>query len=150
MSENFDYERVYREWSWEIPEFYNIGTDCVDKNAAMPERKNKVALYWENEAGEERKYTYWEMRGLTNKFANLLKDLGLRKGERMLIRLPNLPEFEVAFLGALKIGAVPIPSSVMFRTPEVEYRIKDSGAVAASPHRGMPARLRSAGPTAPR
>jgi len=131
MVEITDYEKAYREWKWEIPEFYNIGEDCVDKNAAMPTRKNKVALYWENEAGEERKYTYWEMRTLTNKFGNVLRDLGLRKGDRLLLRLPNIPEFQIAFIGAVKIGAVPIPSSVMFRTHEVEYRLRDSGAVAA-------------------
>jgi len=131
MSELFDYEKAYRGWKWEIPEYYNIAVDCVDKNAALPERKNRVALYWENEAGETRKYTYWEMRALTNRFGNVLRELDLKKGDRMLIRLPNLPEFEIAFLGALKIGAVPIPSSVMFRTHEVEYRINDSGAVAA-------------------
>lgn len=131
MDKDFNYERVYEGWRWDIPERYNIGCDCVDKNAEMPERKNRVALYWESEKGEERKYTYWEMRSLTNRFGNALKGLGVKREDRFLIRLPNLPEFEIAFLGGVKIGAVPIPSSVMFRQHEVEYRLKDSGAVAA-------------------
>jgi len=66
----------------------------------------------------------------TNKFGNALKNLGFKKEDRFLIRLPNIPEFQTSFLGGVKIGAIPIPSSVMFRAHEIEYRIKDSGSKA--------------------
>ena len=124
----FDYEKEWKNWKWEIPEFYNIGYDVVDKHADSAKR-NKVALYWENAEGRKEKYTFWEMKQLTNKFGNALKKMGIKKGDRFLIRLPNIPAFHVSFIGSVKIGAVPIPSSVMFRAKEIEYRINDSGAV---------------------
>ncbi|RLC54263.1 MAG: acyl-CoA synthetase, partial [Chloroflexota bacterium] len=124
----FDYEKEWKNWKWEIPEFYNIGYDVVDKHADSAKR-NKVALYWENAEGRKEKYTFWEMKQLTNKFGNALKKMGMKKGDRFLIRLPNIPAFHVSFIGGVKIGAVPIPSSVMFRAKEIEYRINDSGAV---------------------
>ncbi|MBN2599673.1 MAG: acyl-CoA synthetase [Candidatus Thermoplasmatota archaeon] len=127
--DEFEYEKTYTEWKWDIPRKYNIGADIVDKHADST-NANKVALYWENEAGQAAQYTFLEMKNLTNKFANVLKKLGFQKGDRFLIRLPNNPAFHVAFIGGVKIGAVPIPSSVMFREHEIEYRINDSSATA--------------------
>lgn len=126
---DFDYWKEYNEWKWDIPEFYNMGADTVDKHVEDPAMKNKVALYWEHENGETRKYTFWEMSTLSNKLGNVLRDLGLKKGDRFLIRLPNVPEFQMIFLAGVKIGAVPIPSSTMFKAKEVEYRIQDSSSV---------------------
>ena len=128
---DFDYQKEFDSFRWRIPKKYNIGHDCVDKKAKDPRFKNKVALYWENEAGRKEKYTFLEMSELSNKFGNVLRSLGLKKGDRFLVRLPNIPEFQVAFLGGVKIGAVPIPSSVMFKSKEVEYRVQDSSAVLA-------------------
>lgn len=124
----FDYETEFSQWKWSIPERYNIAKDIIDDKAEDPRFKNKVALYWENAEGAERKYTFWEMRVLTDKFGNVLRELGLKKGDRYLLRIPNIPEFQIAFAGGLKIGAVPIPTSVMFRPHEIEYRIRDSGS----------------------
>ena len=80
--------------------------------------------------GKPRQYTFGDLKNLTNKFGNALKNLGFKKGDRFLISLPNIPAFQISFLGGVKIGAVPIPSSVMFREHEVEYRINDSSAKA--------------------
>ncbi len=125
----FVYEKTYKDWKWDIPRKYNIGADVVDKHAASRNR-NKVALYWENAAGQTARYTFGDLKNLSNKFGNVLKKLGLQKGDRFLIRLPNIPAFQIAFIGGVKIGAVPIPSSVMFREHEIEYRINDSSAKA--------------------
>ena len=125
----FDYEKEYQSWKWNIPKNYNIGYDCVDKHTETYKR-NKIALYWENKKGETDKFTYNDMKRLTNKFGNVLKKLGFKKEDRYLIRLPNLPEFQVSFLGGVKIGAIPIPSSVMLGAQDIEYRINDSGAKA--------------------
>jgi len=125
----FDYNKEYNNWKWAIPEKYNIGYDCVDKHAEG-QNKNKLCLLWENERGDTEKYTFGEMKKLTNKFGNILRNLDFKKGDRFLIRLPNIPAFHVSFIGGVKIGAVPIPSSVMFRASEVEYRVNDSGSKA--------------------
>jgi acyl-coenzyme A synthetase/AMP-(fatty) acid ligase len=126
----FNYEKEYKNWNWNIPEEFNIGYDCVDKHTKT-EKKNKIALYWEDSEGYKSKFTFNDMKLLTNKFGNALKNIGFQKGDRFLIRLPNLPQFQISFLGGAKIGAIPIPSSVMFRTHEIEYRINDSGSKAA-------------------
>ena len=129
MTWDWDYQAECEKWEWHIPAYYNVGYDCVDKHVSVG-KKDKVALYWENEAGEERRFTFGDMKALSNRFGNVLRGLGLRKGDRFLLRIPNLPEFQVAFIGGLKIGAVPVPSSVMFKAHEIAYRINDSGASA--------------------
>lgn len=126
----FDYDKTYGEWKWELPERFNMGIDCVDKHVDKG-NGNKTALIWENDKGEAARYTYSEMKALTDKFGNVLKNLGLKKGDRFLIRLPNVPQFQIAFIGGVKIGAVPIPSSCMFKPHEVEYRLADSNAKMA-------------------
>ncbi len=125
----FDYKKECESWQWNIPEKYNIGYDCVDKHTKT-NKKNKVALFWEDGDGDTDKFTFQEMKNLTDKFGNVLRNLGFKKGDRFLIRLPNLPQFQISFLGGVKIGAVPIPSSVMFRTHEIEYRVNDSSSKA--------------------
>jgi len=125
----FNYKNECSKWKWDIPEYYNIGYDCVDKHAEG-ENKDKLALLWENSQGETKQFTFADMKKLTNKFGNILRELGLKKADRCLIRLPDIPEFQIAFIGGLKIGAVPIPSSVMFRAKEIAYRINDSKAKA--------------------
>ena len=125
----FDYTKEFNNWTWDIPKNYNIGYDVVDKHT-LTGKKNKVALYWENREGDAQKYTFGEMKTRTNKFGNALKNLGFNKGDRYLIRLPNIPEFHMSFLGGVKIGAVPIPSSVMFKAHEIAYRVNDSDAKA--------------------
>jgi benzoate-CoA ligase family protein len=125
----FNYEKEYKNWKWNLTDDYNIGYDCIDKHTDT-EKKNKIALYWEDDKGNTDKFTYNNMKRLTNKFGNALKDLGFKKADRFLIRLPNIPQFQISFLGGVKIGAIPIPSSTMFRTHEIEYRVNDSGSKA--------------------
>lgn len=125
----FDYEKTWQEFKFNIPERFNMAKNLIEDNIKKG-KKDKIALQWENYEGKTRKITYREFAELSNKFGNALKNLGLKKEDRILFRTPNIPEFLIAFLGAVKIGAVPIPSSTLFRESEVEYRINDSGAVA--------------------
>ncbi len=124
-----NYQKEKDEWKWNIPEYYNIGYDCVDKHAEG-KNKHKKALIWENEQGDTQHFTFAQMKELSNKFGNILKNLGMGKGDRFLIRLPDISAFQISFIGGVKIGAVPIPSSVMFRSKEIEYRVKDSESKA--------------------
>jgi len=125
----FNYKKEFDNWKWNIPEKYNIGYDIVDKHADG-KNKDKLALIWENENGDTKKFTFREMKNLSNKFGNILRNIGFKKGDRFLIRLPDIPEFHISFIGGVKIGAVPIPSSVMFRAHEIKYRINDSNSKA--------------------
>ena len=132
MPNDVDYEKIWKDMREKLqnpPEKYNFGKDLTDNNCKKG-LGNKVALYWEDSDGNEKKYTYWELRDLSNKFGNVLRNLGIKKGERIFFRMPNIPEYYICALGISKIGAVHIPSSTMFREKEIEYRIRDSGAVA--------------------
>jgi len=126
----YDWEKEFKAWKWNVPEHFNMGYDCCDKWADDPKTANKTCLMWESEKGDTRKFTFAEMKAASNRFGNVLRKLGVKKGDRFLIRLPNVPEFQMAVLGGFKIGAVPIPSSMMFKDHEIEYRLNDSDAVA--------------------
>ncbi len=125
----FNYEAERQSFNYEVPKNFNLARNLVEDNIAKG-LGDKVAVIWENHKGDVRQLTYSDLARLSNQFGNALKNLGVKFGDRLLFRTPNLPEFMVAFLGAVKIGAVPIPSSTLFREPEVAYRINDSGAVA--------------------
>ena len=78
-----------------------------------------------------------QLDALSSRFASSLGRLGVKRGDRVFLRLCNLPEFYIAALGIAKLGAVFIPSSTQFRASEVEYRLRDSGAVAAITTTGL-------------
>ncbi|MEM4658677.1 MAG: acyl-CoA synthetase [Candidatus Methanosuratincola sp.] len=126
----FDYEALKRAWKWRIPKHFNIGRDCADKFASLKTHSDKIALYYEDDSGEEKRYSFSDLSLLTNRIASALISLGLRKGERIVIRLPNIPEFPMVFLGAIKIGAVPVPTSYMLTRDELRFILEDSGAKA--------------------
>ena len=121
------YEAACERFAWEVPETFNYGGDVVDAWAEDPER---MALIWVNDAGEERRFTYADIRDLTNRFANYLTAKGVRKGDRVLIMLPRIPEWQIAMVGCNKIGAIPIPCVTMLTEKDVTYRMEHSGAVA--------------------
>ena len=120
------YTELQKKWIWNIPYEYNIGRDCTDKHAGSELLHNKTAIIWENEYGNAKKYTYSELSDITNKVANALLGIGLVKGDRVVIRLDNVPEFIFVFLGALKAGIIPIPTSPMLTSGELEYILTDS------------------------
>src|SRR5690349_241442 len=79
---------------------------------------------------ESFKLKYAQLDAVTNQFANGLKRLGVRQGDKVVIMLPNVPQFPIAYYGALKLGAVIVPMNVLFKAGEIEYMLNDSDAVA--------------------
>lgn len=88
----------------------NACVNCVDRHLKGP-RKNKAAIIWEGEDGEQRVLTYHDLYREVSKFANVLRDLGVKKGDRIAIYLPMIPEAAIAMLACARIGA---PHSVVF------------------------------------
>jgi acyl-coenzyme A synthetase/AMP-(fatty) acid ligase len=129
---SFNYQEINSTWDpWRfIPRRYNLGT-ALTHGQALQGRGDKLALLWENAAGARRSFTYNQLEALTNRLASSLQRLGIHRGDRVFLRLPNIPEFYLSALAIAKLGAVFIPTSTQFRATEVEYRLKDSGAVAA-------------------
>jgi acyl-coenzyme A synthetase/AMP-(fatty) acid ligase len=123
-----DYACMARDFRLELPDRFNFGRDVVD---AQAERNDKPALIWSNDAGAERRFLFSDIRRHSNQLANLLTRQGLRKGDRILIVLPRLPEWQIAMIACLKIGAIPIPCIEMLTPKDIQYRVSDSGAVGA-------------------
>ncbi|HZD59536.1 MAG TPA: acetate--CoA ligase, partial [Anaerolineae bacterium] len=95
---------------WFINGKINASYNCVDRHIQGPSR-NKTAIIWEGEPGEERTITYSDLYREVNRFANALKKLGVRKGDRVTIYMPMIPEIVVAMLSCARIGA---PHSAVF------------------------------------
>ncbi|MFZ5651916.1 MAG: class I adenylate-forming enzyme family protein [Bacillota bacterium] len=79
-------------------------------------------------AEEGVRYSYLEFNGLINKFGNALKEMGVKKGERVAIYLPNSVEFLISHFAAARIGAIAVPFNIMFKGPEIKYILNDSKA----------------------
>ncbi|MEM0493177.1 MAG: acetate--CoA ligase [Candidatus Thermoplasmatota archaeon] len=90
---------------WFVGAKYNIVHDCLDKHVKTW-RKNKIAYIFEGEPGDVKKLTYYDLYREVNKLANALKKLGIKKGDRVGIYLPMIPELPIAMLACAKIGAI--------------------------------------------
>lgn len=117
----------FPEWNWHIPTHFNIGVACSDRHLGTPEADN-IAMIVEDEVLGTSQITFAELSHKTNQFAQLLRQLNVKVGERVLVRLPNSLDYPIAFLGAMKMGAIAVPTSTLLTAEEVAYLAKDSGA----------------------
>ena len=124
-----DYEEARRTFKLDVPEHFNFGFDVMDKWA---EDHTKLALVSLDPTSEQaQKHTFWEIKVLSNRFANLLRSLGVCKGDRVFIMAPRIPEWYVAVLGMMKLGVVPMPATTMCTPHDIEYRINRAEASVA-------------------
>ncbi len=122
-----DYEKTREEFELEVPEYFNFGLDVVDKWA---EDRTKLALTIADELGEQfEKMTFHELKRESDKFANVLLNNGLKKGDRVLVMLAWMPHWYIAMIGMIKLGVIPIPCTYLLTHKDIVYRIKESGAV---------------------
>ncbi len=78
---------------------------------------------------DDRRVSYGELEELSNRLANALVKLGLHPGQKMLLMLPNIPEFVVAYFGILKPGGVVVPINILYKDREIEFLLEDSEAI---------------------
>ncbi|OHB92516.1 MAG: acetate--CoA ligase [Planctomycetes bacterium RIFCSPLOWO2_12_FULL_50_35] len=123
----FRWEDVKKELGLDTKGGVNIATNAIDAHADTW-RRNKVALYWEGSGEERKKYTFGEMRQESNRVGNMLKSLGVNKGDRVFVFLPRIPELYISIIGIAKIGAVAGPMFSAFGPEAIRDRLKDSGA----------------------
>src|SRR6266487_247590 len=113
---------------WFLGGKLNASVNCLDRHVRAG-RSGRVALIWEGEpAGEVRRITYGELHADVNKFANVLKGLGVRRGDRVAIYLPMVPEVAVAMLACARLGAVHTVVFGGFSAESLRDRINDAGA----------------------
>ncbi len=102
-----------------------VSANCIDRHLTGP-RRNKAAIIFEGEPGDRRVFTYWELGREVNRCANALKALGVRKGDRVAIYLPMIPEAAIAMLACTRIGAVHSVVFGGFSAEALRDRINDS------------------------
>ncbi|MEP6768753.1 MAG: acetate--CoA ligase [Acidobacteriota bacterium] len=112
---------------WFVGGKLNASVNCVDRHARGP-RANKAALIWEGEPGDQRTITYRELLREVAKFANVLKSLGVKKGDRVTLYMPMIPELPIAMLGCARIGAIHSVVFGGFSAESLRDRINDQGA----------------------
>jgi benzoate-CoA ligase family protein len=115
----------------ELPDIYNAATTFVDENIAQG-RGGRTAIHY-----QDQKFTYRDLYEKVNRTGNALKNLGIEIENRVLLVLPDSPEFAFSFFGAIKIGAVPIPTNPWMSAKDYEYLLNDSRARAAIVHEAV-------------
>ena len=140
-----DYERAVATHRLETPDAFNFGADVVDAWARDP---SKLAIIWCDAGGNERRLTFDEVARASNRVANRLAARGVARGDRVVVMLPRIPEWQIALTACLKLGAVPIPCITMLTERDVAYRVRHSGAVAAITSSDETAKFAGAGAAA--
>ncbi len=110
---------------WFVGGELNASVNCLDRHVRGP-RRNKAALIWEGEPGDRRTLTYFDLFREVSAFANVLKSLGVAKGDRVAIYLPLIPELAIAMLACARIGAVHNVVFGGFSAESLRDRINDS------------------------
>ncbi|MBZ5750133.1 MULTISPECIES: acetate--CoA ligase [Metabacillus] len=125
--ESFNWSEVEENFTWSKTGRVNAAFEAIDKHAETF-RKNKIALYY-RDAEREEKYTFKEMKELSNKAGNVLKNLSnVEKGDRLFVFMPRTPELYFVILGAIKLGAIVGPLFEAFMEGAVKDRLEDSEA----------------------
>lgn len=131
-----NYDKSYKTFSWKKAEnslaFFKDGSlnaayNAIDRHT-KGRKKKKIALFYKGQNGEKEKYTFLDLKKLSDKFANVLKEQGIVKGDRVFIFLPTIPERYISFLGVLKLGAIAGTLFSAFQEMALLDRLSDSKA----------------------
>ena len=125
MSNIGDYASTYANFEWKVPERFNFGRDVVDEWPG-----ERPAMIWLGESGQERRLTFGDFSRLSNRFASAMRDLGVGRGDRVMVLLGKVPEWHAILTGLLKLGAIAIPCAPQLRSGDLKFRAEHSGSVA--------------------
>jgi acetyl-CoA synthetase/medium-chain acyl-CoA synthetase len=114
-----DYKKTYSEFKWEVPEYFNFARDVFDYWAKDPER---LAMYWVDDNGNEKKRTFAQLAEESKKLANVLREQGVKKGDVVVVVMSRQLEWWVINLACLRVGAVISPGTVMLTPKDLKYR----------------------------
>ncbi len=126
-----DFDEIRRRFRWTIPDRLNVAWQVCERHQA---RARQVAVYYENATGQRASYSFADLKSYSDRFANVLRALGIEEGDRVAIVLPQTIETIVAHLAIHKVGAVSLPLAILFGPEALEFRLRDSGARVAIVH----------------
>src|SRR5882724_11479288 len=122
------YDELYKSFRWDVPARYNIARDCC---ARWAQDRSRIALHWEDESGAVAAYSFRDIQLAANRLANALGALGVARGERVALLLPQRPEMAIAYMAIFQMGAIALPLSHLFGPDALEYRMNNAGASVA-------------------
>jgi acetyl-CoA synthetase len=125
-TQTLEWQPPYAQWF--VGGKLNASANCVDRHVRTW-RRNKAAIVWEGEPGDRRTLTYWDLYRQVATFANVLKSLGVKRGDRVALYLPLIPELAIAMLACARIGAVHSVVFGGFSAEALRDRINDAQAV---------------------
>ena len=125
LTRQIDYDGLYRDFTWKIPDRYNIGVDTCDKHA---DGTGRLALIYVADTGAVTELSFDHFRQQSNRFANALVAHGFGRGDRLAILLQQAPETAIAHLAAFKAGLISVPLFTLFGEEALQFRLADSGA----------------------
>ncbi|MBI2311145.1 MAG: AMP-binding protein [Betaproteobacteria bacterium] len=128
MEKASSYEELARTFRWEVPREFNIGWDVCGRHARD---RSRFALYYEDDAGQAARYTFWDLQQQANRLSNALAALGVKRGDRVAIILPQRPETGIAHVAIYQMGAVSVPLSILFGPDALQYRLDNAGVKVA-------------------
>jgi acetyl-CoA synthetase len=128
VNETYDEKGCLKTFSLNIPEDFNFGYDIVDEMARL--EPNKTAMIWVSPKDEKKVFTFGDMKYYTDKTANFLRGLGIRKGDMVMLVLKRHYEFWFSIVALHKIGAVVIPATALLTEKDFTYRFNAAGVKA--------------------
>lgn len=123
---SFDWNEVKQVFSWSQTGRINIAHEAIDRHVEEGRGDHTALIYSDSLRNEE--FTFDEMKANSNRFGNVLKNIGVQKGDRVFIFMPRTPEFYFSFLGTIKVGAIVGPLFEAFMEEAVKDRLADSQA----------------------
>lgn len=128
VDEKFDSDGILSEYKLKYPENFNFGYDIVDDIAVND--PDRMAMIWCNPEGDERRFTFADIKRLSDKTANYFLSLGIKKGDMVLTILKRHYQFWYVSVALHKIGAVMVPATFMLTKHDIEYRV-DAASIKA-------------------
>ena len=138
---NFDWSIAEQELGYREGDIINIGWYCSDRICGMG-KGDKQALLWENAIGEEKRYTYNDVRVFSNTIGAFLRGLGIQNGDRVCLFMDRIPELYIGLIGILKIGAIAQPLFSAFGDESLFVRLENAGTSAVLTQRKHLSKLR--------
>ena len=123
---SFSYEKIRSSHDLKCPDNFNFGFDIISDKYGKSEKTALIAI--QKSTKKVQKISYKKLNENSSKFANALKNFGIKKKDNILVILPRIPEWYYCILGCSKVGAVAIPCTKMLKAKDIEYRAKKSNA----------------------
>ena len=126
-----DYAALHQRFAWQVPEHFNIAEVCCSRWEKSPNATKRVAVCAHKQGVAATFYTYFELKKAADALSHVLTGLGVQRGDRVAIVMPQRFETAVAYMAVFQMGAVAMPLSMLFGPEALEYRLQDSEAVVA-------------------